>query len=69
MSKKVYLPRPGAGEEPEIFAAVNGRSWRIRKGAEVEVPDELAEVLENARAADTAMEDFLRASGDRTVEL
>ena len=35
--------------------SVNGRSWKIMKGVEVQVPDYVAEVLENAQMmADTA---------------
>ena len=35
--------------------SVNGRSWKIMKGVEVQVPDFVAEVLENAQMmADTA---------------
>lgn len=65
--KKVFLPR--TGEEQELFVAVNGKAWRIRRGVEVSVPDPVAEVIANAQAADTATEAFLRESRDRTVDL
>ena len=35
-------------EENFVIIGVNGRSWKIMKGVEVEVPDYVAEVLENA---------------------
>ena len=52
---KILLPRGRKNEENFIIASVNGRSWKIMKGVEVEVPDFVAEVLENAEMmAETA---------------
>lgn len=45
---KILLPRGRKNEENFIIVSVNGRSWKIMKGVEVEVPDFVAEVLENA---------------------
>ena len=52
---KILLPRGRENEENFIIVSVNGRSWKIMKGVEVEVPDFVAEVLENAEMmAETA---------------
>ena len=52
---KILLPRGRKNEENFIIVSVNGRRWKIMKGVEVEVPDFVAEVLENAEMmAETA---------------
>ena len=49
----IFLPRGRKNEEN--FVIVNGRSWKIMKGVQVQVPDYVAEVLENSRMmAETA---------------
>ena len=49
------IPRGRKQEENFVIVSVNGRSWKIMKGVEVQVPDYVAEVLENAQMmADTA---------------
>ena len=45
----VLLPRGRKQEENFVIVSVNGRSWKIMKGVEVQVPDFVAEVLENAQ--------------------
>ena len=51
----VTIPRGRKQEENFVMVSVNGRSWKIMKGVQVQVPDYVAEVLENARMmADTA---------------
>ena len=45
---KILLPRGRKNEENFVIVSVNGRSFKIMKGVEVEVPDFVAEVLENA---------------------
>lgn len=53
--RKVYLPRGRKNEENFVIVSVNGRSYKIMKGVEVEVPAYVAEVLENScMMADTA---------------
>ena len=46
---KVLLPRGRKNEENFVIVSVNGRSFKIMKGVEVEVPDYVAEVLDNNR--------------------
>ena len=45
----VLLPRGRKNEENFVIVSVNGRSFKIMKGVEVEVPDYVAEVLDNGR--------------------
>jgi len=46
---KILLPRGRKNEENFVIVSVNGRSFKIMKGVEVEVPVYVAEVLENGR--------------------
>lgn len=46
---KVMLPRGRKNEENFVIVSVNGRSFKIMKGVEVEVPGYVAEVLDNNR--------------------
>lgn len=45
----IMLPRGRKNEENFVIVSVNGRSFKIMKGVEVEVPGYVAEVLENGR--------------------
>ena len=45
----IMLPRGRKNEENFVIVSVNGRSFQIMKGVEVEVPDYIAEVLANNR--------------------
>ena len=45
----IMLPRGRKNEENFVIVSVNGRSFKIMKGVEVEVPDYVAEVLDNGR--------------------
>lgn len=44
----IFLPRGRKNEENFVIVSVNGRSWKIMKGVQVQVPDYVAEVLENS---------------------
>ena len=44
----IFLPKGRKNEENFVIVTVNGRSFKIMKGVEVEVPLFVAEVLENA---------------------
>ena len=51
----VTIPRGRKQEENFVIVSVNGRSFKIMKGVQVEVPDYVAEVLVNSRMmAETA---------------
>ena len=45
----IMLPRGRKNEENFVIVSVNGRSFQIMKGVEVQVPDYVAEVLSNNR--------------------
>ena len=58
---KVFLPRGRKNEENFVIVSVNGRSFKIMKGVEVEVPDYIAEVLENSRMMADAARQYVDA--------
>lgn len=43
---KIKLPRERDNKEDAVFVSVNERTWLIKKGVEVEVPECVAKVLE-----------------------
>lgn len=53
---KIKLPRVKG--ETHAFAAVNGERWQIQRGKEVEVPDYIAEVFQNAEKAQIEADEF-----------
>ena len=64
----IFLPRGRKNEENFVIVSVNGRSWKIMKGVQVQVPDYVAEVLENSRMmAETAR--YIGQSGAEGVKL
>ena len=44
----IIIPRGRRTEENFVIVSVNGKSYKIMKGVEVEVPECVAQVLENA---------------------
>ena len=60
----VCIPRGRKQEENFVIVSVNGKNWKIMKGATVSVPDYVAEVLENARM----MADEARRYVDKMAE-
>jgi hypothetical protein len=44
----VVIPRGRKNQENFVIVSVNGNSWKIMRGVEVQVPRYVAEVLENA---------------------
>ena len=59
--KTVLIPRGRKNEENFVLVSVNGWNFKIMKGVEVQVPEFVAQVLENARM----MEDDARSYVDR----
>ena len=47
---KVKIPRE-RGNDTDVYVSVNDRSWLIKRGVEVEVPECVAEVLRNQEKA------------------
>ena len=58
------IPRGRKQEENFVIVSVNGHSWKIMKGAQVEVPDYVREVLVNSRM----MADEARRYVDRMAD-
>ena len=49
----VILPRlPGQNAVQEEFFSVNGKNYMVKRGKEVEIPEEVAEVIRNAQKAE-----------------
>lgn len=46
---KIRLPKSRKHEE-DVFVSVNERTWLIKRGVEVEVPECVAEVIRNGEA-------------------
>ena len=49
---KIRLFKDNGRYKGDVFVSVNGRNYQIRRGEEVEVPAEVAEVLEHSAAQD-----------------
>jgi hypothetical protein len=69
----VRLPRlPGQNAIQEEFFSVNGKNYIIKRGEEVEIPEEVAEVIRNAeRAEECAMkyaDDLVKKEKDKRTE-
>lgn len=47
---KIRLFRDNNEYKEDLFVAVNGHSFLIKRGVEVEVPDYIADVIKNAEA-------------------
>ena len=60
----VTIHRGRKQEENFVIVSVNGRSWKIMKGVQVEVPDFVREVLVNSRM----MADEARRYVDRMAD-
>ena len=56
---KILLPRGRKNEENFVIVSVNGRSWKIMRGVEVEGPLCAAEVLENARMMESTARSYV----------
>ena len=56
---KILLPRGRKNEENFVIVSVNGRSWKIMRGVEVEVPLCAAEVLETARMMESTARSYV----------
>lgn len=55
----IHLPRAPRGERNFQFVGVNGKAYKIMRGVDVEVPPEVAEVLENSRKAKEEADAYL----------
>ena len=58
---KIRLPR-NRKEEDDMFVSVNERTWIIKRGIEVEVPECVAEVIRNSELMQEEAYEFDKAS-------
>ena len=58
---KIRLPR-NRKEEGDMFVSVNERTWIIKRGVEVEVPECVAEVIRNSELMQEEAYEFDKAS-------
>ena len=56
----VELPYDGEKYVHPVYVGINGRNWMIRRGEPVEVPVEVADVLDNSKAQDTRTARMIR---------
>lgn len=56
---KIKLPRIGNKDEA-VYVSVGDRSWRIRRGDEVEIPLCAYDLLRNAQLAEDAAVAYIR---------
>ena len=49
---RIRLFKDNSRYKGDLFVSVNGVNYKIRRGVEVEVPPEVAEVLEHSEAQD-----------------
>lgn len=54
----IKLPRIKNAEDSDVFVSVNERSWLIKRGESVEVPECVAEVLTNQERAEERAEKY-----------
>ena len=53
-TRRVHLFKDNERYNNDVFVGVNGKSYLIQRGVDVEVPEEVAEVLEHSAAQDMA---------------
>ena len=63
---KIRLFKDQGEYKDPVFAAVNGRTYPIRRGEEVEVPLSVAEVLENSVRQQAATDALVRRIAQET---
>ena len=56
---KIRLFKDAEKYKDDVFVGVNGRGYQIKRGEEVEVPDFVAEVLENSLNQDAATAELI----------
>ena len=49
---KIRLFRDNRAYTEDVFVGINGKTYQIKRGVEVEVPDYVAEVLRNSEKQD-----------------
>lgn len=55
---KIKIRKDRNSKLPDLFVGVNGKTWLIKRGEEVEVPRYVAEVIKNAEEQEERAVDF-----------
>jgi len=56
----VFIPKE-SGEEPQKFVSLNGRTWLIPRGKQVEVPRPVAAIIRASQMTRDAADEFREA--------
>ncbi len=62
--KKIRLFRDNGEYKDDLFVSVNGHSYLIKRGVEVEVPDYIAQVIEDAEAQNNKALEYMASVAD-----
>jgi hypothetical protein len=65
---KVKLFKDNRRYKGDVFVSVNGRNYQIQRGVEVEVPPEVAEVLEHSQRQDNLAANKIAAAEEAAAE-
>lgn len=55
---KIKLPRINP-RDPDLYVAVNGEAYLIKRGVEVEVPNYIKEVIDHSREMEEEAQNFI----------
>lgn len=56
---RVKLPKAPRGEENFVITSVNGQTYKVQRGVEVDVPEPIAEVLRHSEEAQDRADEFI----------
>lgn len=65
---KIRLPLLKNEENQEVFVAVNGRRFKIKRGVPIEVPDYIEEALRHSEEQDFLVEELKKAAEAEKTE-
>lgn len=58
VKKKVTIPTIPGKVQPDEIVSVNGKTFKIQRGVEVEVPEPIYEAIQNANKASQAADNY-----------
>lgn len=61
----IKVPRAPKGESNEISASVNGKTYLIKRGIPVQVPETLAEVIMNSERAQAEAIEYIESKVEK----
>lgn len=65
---KIHLDRAPRGEDNFVIASFCGRSVKVMRGVDVEVPLPIAMILENSKKAEENADNFIDANVDKNEQ-